>query len=54
MEYISKVVYHQFVASRKGSDREQEGTVIPERWEMQEAGVATSKVPEGGCEKAED
>ena len=48
IEYISEAVYHHFVANREDSDGEQEGTIVPERWETQEARVGTSKVPGGG------
>jgi len=58
MEYISKAVYHQYVVGRRGSGKEWEGTVVPERKEMQEAGVMTSaeaseevvEAPKGGPE----
>ena len=31
MEYITKVVYHQFLVGREGSNEEREGTVVLER-----------------------
>ena len=61
VKYIAEAVYHHFMVSREGSGEEREGTVILERQERWEAGVATSKVlseeggvPEDGREGAED
>ena len=50
MEYIAKVVYHQYVIGRRGLVEEQEGTVVLERQEMREVGVMTSKVLNKGGE----
>ena len=61
VKYITEAVYHHFVVSREGLGEEREGTVVPEEQETQDAGVATSEVPnEGsevpgsGCEGTED
>ena len=60
-QVANKVVYHHFVVIREGLGKEWEGTIVPERWETQEAGVATSEVlnesgevPGSGCEGTKD
>jgi len=51
VKYIMEAVYHHFMVGREGSGEEREGTVV---LEMQEAGVGTSEVPEGGHEGTKD
>ena len=54
LNYLADVAYKVCIEKGEDGAEEREGTVVPERWETQEAGVATSKVLEGDHKGTED
>ena len=46
LNYPADVAYRVCIKNDEEGAEEREGTMVPERWETQEAGIATSKVPE--------